>query len=192
MAKVDMPHKNLYIITLYEFKGIESMRNWLTYKPLCFKEKEYSGLYTRKEEDDKIINCLDEFYKILIEEYGENYVERQKTNAERAHVDLGLKVHENFIVFTVPNSQIENYDKIREALSNFDIGYYADLKLTDEEKKLCDKKIKKCSYLGDNIKEYLNDRANSPYLKDYIYWGISNLSKSKYVDMHFKKKILNK
>lgn len=190
MAKEKMPNKNSYIITLYEFKQIESMKNWLTYKPSCFKEKE--EIYTRKVEDDIIIESLNNFYNTLIEEYGENYVEKQRTNAERAHHDLGFKKHNNPIVFTVPNNQTENYDKIAEALANFNIGYYADLKLTDDEKKICHKYIKKCSYLGNNIKEYLNNNDNSHYLKDYIYWGISNLDNSKYVDKRPNKKVLKK
>lgn len=192
MVKEKMPNKNSYIITLYEFKKIESMRNWLTYNPACFKEKEELGLYTTKEEDDTIIASLNEFYETLIEEYGENYVEKQRANAERAHYDLGIKKHNNPIVFTVPNSQTENYDRIVEVLSVFNIGYYADLKLTGEEKKQCHKRIKKCSYLGNNIKEYLNDNTVSPYLKDYTYWGIAKLENSKYIDKLPNKKVLKK
>lgn len=122
---------------------VESLKKWIEYKPKCYVEKLKSGeLDEQKLEDDLTLLRIKKLYALIKKIDG-------KLNKKQRHFNL-----EN------PHSLEEDreYKKLVDSIPSLNISYYADLKLTDEEKQIAYDFMKQCN--NENSREMMKYAEN--------------------------------
>ena len=122
---------------------VESLKKWIEYKPKCYVEKLKSGeLDEQKLEDDLTLLRIKKLYALIKKIDG-------KLNKKQRHFNL-----EN------PHSLEEDreYKKLVDSIPSLNISYYADLKLTDEEKQIAYDFMKQCK--KENSREMMKYAEN--------------------------------
>lgn len=125
---------------------VENLRRWIEYNPKCYVEKLKSGeLDEQKLEDDLTLLRIKKLYVLIKKIDG-------KLNKKQRHYNLRN-----------PHSLEEDkeYQKLVDSIPNLNISYYANLKLTDEERQIAYDFMKQCNKENSNeMMKYAENFSN--------------------------------
>lgn len=125
---------------------VENLRRWIEYNPKCYVEKLKSGeLDEQKLEDDLTLLRIKKLYG-LIKKIDE------ELNKKQRHYNLRN-----------PHSLEEEkeYQMLVDNIPNLNISYYANLKLTDEERQIAYDFMKQCNKENSNeMMKYAENFSN--------------------------------